>query len=51
MLKKQNDSLQADGIHTLMPLNQMTAAARKFKLDSVSQSDLAWVAVGAGAQD
>jgi hypothetical protein len=29
----------------------MTAAARAFKLDSVSHTDLAWVAVGASAQD
>jgi hypothetical protein len=27
----------------------MAAAARSFKLESVSNSDLAWVAVGAGA--
>ena len=37
-----------------MPLSQaltrMTAAARMFKLESVSNADLAWVAVGAGAQ-
>jgi ParB family transcriptional regulator, chromosome partitioning protein len=32
-------------------LTRMTAAARTFKLDSVSNADLAWVAVGAGAQD
>ena len=32
-------------------LTRMTAAARAFKLDSVSHSDLAWVAVGASAQD
>lgn len=32
-------------------LTRMTAAARSFKLDSVSHSDLAWVAVGASAQD
>jgi ParB family transcriptional regulator, chromosome partitioning protein len=32
-------------------LTRMTAAARTFKLESVSNSDLAWVAVGAGAQD
>jgi ParB family chromosome partitioning protein len=32
-------------------LTRMTAAARGFKLDSVSHSDLAWVAVGASAQD
>jgi len=38
-----------------MPLSQaltrMTAAARTFKLESVSNADLAWVAVGAGAQE
>jgi ParB family transcriptional regulator, chromosome partitioning protein len=38
-----------------MPLAQalmrMTAAAKKFKVDSVSNADLAWVAVGASAQD
>jgi len=32
-------------------LTRMAAAARTFKLESVSNSDLAWVAVGAGAQD
>ncbi len=32
-------------------LTRMTATARAFKLDSVSHSDLAWVAVGASAQD
>jgi ParB family transcriptional regulator, chromosome partitioning protein len=32
-------------------LTRMAASARGFKLDSVSNSDLAWVAVGAGAQD
>ena len=32
-------------------LTRMTAAARTFKVDSVSNSDLAWVAVGAGAQE
>ena len=32
-------------------LTRMTAAARSFKLESVSHTDLAWVAVGAGAQD
>jgi hypothetical protein len=29
----------------------MAAAAKNFKIDSVSNADLAWVAVGAGAQD
>jgi ParB family chromosome partitioning protein len=32
-------------------LTRMLAAARGFKLDSVSSADLAWVAVGAGAAD
>jgi ParB family chromosome partitioning protein len=31
-------------------LTRMAASARTFKLDTVSNSDLAWVAVGAGAQ-
>ena len=38
-----------------MPLGQaltrMAAAAKAFKVESVSNSDLAWVAVGAGAQN
>ncbi len=47
---------QARGVaKPAMPIGQaltrMTAAARGFKLDSVSSADLAWVAVGAGAQD
>jgi ParB family chromosome partitioning protein len=32
-------------------LTRMAAAARKFDVESVSPADLAWVAVGAGAQD
>jgi ParB family transcriptional regulator, chromosome partitioning protein len=32
-------------------LTRMTAAAKGFKAESVSNADLAWVAVGAGAQD
>ncbi|HEX9138211.1 MAG TPA: ParB/RepB/Spo0J family partition protein [Steroidobacteraceae bacterium] len=32
-------------------LTRMTASAKGFKLDSVSNADLAWVAVGAGSQD
>ena len=32
-------------------LTRMAAAAKKFKLESVSNADLAWVAVGAGAQE
>jgi ParB family chromosome partitioning protein len=39
----------------VMPIGQaltrMTAAARAFKLESVSNADLAWVAVGAGSHD
>ena len=39
----------------VMPIGQaltrMTAAAKNFKVESVSNADLAWVAVGAGAQD
>jgi ParB family chromosome partitioning protein len=31
-------------------LTRMAAAAKSFKIESVSNSDLAWVAVGAGAQ-
>jgi ParB family chromosome partitioning protein len=32
-------------------LTRMTAAAKSFKIESVSNSDLAWVAVGAAAHD
>ena len=32
-------------------LTRMAAAARNFNLGSVSNSDLAWVAVGAGSAD
>jgi len=32
-------------------LTRMAAAVKNFKVDSVSNADLAWVAVGAGAQD
>src|SRR6202451_239325 len=32
-------------------LTRMAAAAKKFNVESVSSSDLAWVAVGAGAQE
>jgi ParB family transcriptional regulator, chromosome partitioning protein len=32
-------------------LTRMAAAAKNFKLESVSNADLAWVAVGAGAQE
>jgi ParB family chromosome partitioning protein len=44
-----------DASKPAMPIGQaltrMTAAAKGFKLESVSNADLAWVAVGAGAQD
>jgi len=47
---------QARGItKPAMPIGQaltrMIAAAKSFKLESVSNADLAWVAVGAGAQE
>lgn len=47
---------QARGVSKpAMPIGQaltrMTAAAKGFRLESVSNADLAWVAVGAGAQD
>jgi ParB family transcriptional regulator, chromosome partitioning protein len=47
---------QARGVSKpAMPIGQaltrMTAAAKGFKLESVSNADLAWVAVGAAAQD
>jgi ParB family chromosome partitioning protein len=32
-------------------LTRMAAAVKNFKVDSVSSADLAWVAVGAGAQE
>ncbi len=32
-------------------LTRMAAAVKKFNVESVSNSDLAWVAVGAGAQE
>jgi ParB family chromosome partitioning protein len=32
-------------------LTRMAAAAKNFKVESVSSADLAWVAVGAGAQE
>ena len=47
---------QARGVSKpAMPIGQaltrMTAAAKGFKIESVSNADLAWVAVGAAAQD
>ncbi len=36
---------------TAQALTRMAAAARKFNVTSVSNSEIAWVAVGAGAQD
>jgi hypothetical protein len=32
-------------------LTRMAASARKFNVESVSNADLAWVAVGAGAAE
>jgi len=47
--------LKKGDTHPPMPLAQaltrMAAAAKKFNLESVSNADLAWVAVGAGVQD
>jgi len=43
------------GTSPAMPIGQaltrMTAAAKAFKLETVSNADLAWVAVGAGSHD
>ena len=47
--------LKAGESRAAMPIGQaltrMTAAAKGFKIESVSNADLAWVAVGASAQD
>ena len=48
-LQKRGESAPAMPIG--QALTRMTAAARGFKLESVSQADLAWVAVGAGSHD
>jgi ParB family chromosome partitioning protein len=46
---KRGDSAPAMPIG--QALTRMTAAAKGFKLESVSNADLAWVAVGAGSHD
>ena len=48
---KQKPGATAPAMPIGQALTRMTAAAKGFKLDSVSNADLAWVAVGAGAQD
>jgi ParB family chromosome partitioning protein len=48
-LQKRGESAPAMPIG--QALTRMTAAAKGFKLDSVSNADLAWVAVGAGSHD
>jgi ParB family chromosome partitioning protein len=48
-IQKRGDAAPAMPIG--QALTRMTAAARAFKLESVSQADLAWVAVGAGSSD
>src|SRR5258706_5932645 len=49
------DRVKKGNANPPMPLAQaltrMAAAVKNFKIDSVSNSDLAWVAVGAGAQE
>ena len=47
-LQKRGDSAPAMPIGEA--LTRMTAAAKGFKLESVSNADLAWVAVGAGSE-
>jgi ParB family chromosome partitioning protein len=48
-IQKRGDTAPAMPIG--QALTRMTAAAKGFKLESVSNSDLAWVAVGAGSAD
>jgi ParB family chromosome partitioning protein len=48
-IQKRGDTAPAMPIG--QALTRMTAAAKGFKLESVSNADLAWVAVGAGSQD
>ncbi|HEY4974045.1 MAG TPA: ParB N-terminal domain-containing protein [Steroidobacteraceae bacterium] len=48
-IQKRGDTTPAMPIG--QALTRMTAAAKGFKLESVSQADLAWVAVGAGSHD
>ena len=48
-IQKRGDTAPAMPIG--QALTRMTAAAKGFKLDSVSNADLAWVAVGAGSHE
>jgi ParB family transcriptional regulator, chromosome partitioning protein len=48
-IQKRGDAAPAMPIG--QALTRMTAAARGFKLESVSNADLAWVAVGAGSHE
>jgi ParB family transcriptional regulator, chromosome partitioning protein len=48
-IQKRGDAAPAMPIG--QALTRMTAAAKGFKLESVSNADLAWVAVGAGSHD
>jgi ParB family transcriptional regulator, chromosome partitioning protein len=48
-IQKRGDTAPAMPIG--QALTRMTAAAKGFKLESVSNADLAWVAVGAGSRD
>ena len=48
-MQKRGDTAPAMPIG--QALTRMTAAARGFKLESVSNADLAWVAVGAGSHE
>jgi ParB family chromosome partitioning protein len=49
LIQKRGDKAPAMPIG--QALTRMTAAAKAFKLESVSNADLAWVAVGAGSHD
>jgi ParB family chromosome partitioning protein len=48
---KQKKGDKAPAMPIGQALTRMTAAAKGFKFESVSNADLAWVAVGAGAAD
>jgi ParB family chromosome partitioning protein len=48
---KQKKGDKAPAMPIGQALTRMTAAAKGFKFESVSNADLAWVAVGAGASD
>ena len=47
----QNTEVSGLTKRQLRALTRMTAAAKNFKLESVSNSDIAWVAVGASSQE